>query len=383
MENENRKLRVALLYWKMIPSVRLCGHCQLEELARRGVIEYRTLRTARVKSADLNWADVVVLGRLDSWEEVKLAKALSRSGRYLLYILDDDLLNVPESLPSGKYFGLKAVKNQIRQMLALSDGILSPSPLLLEKYAAGKGIRLMEPAIAPAAFRPHDTKGPVKIGFAGSLDRAGDIEQILGEALLRLHRDFGQQVEFAFYGPMPGFAQALGARHIPYSDSYDEYRATINALDWDIGLAPMPDTPFHACKHYNKFVEYAAAGVAGVYSDVQPYSRLKEEIGVGVFCENTPDSWYEALSRLTEDGAMREKLRQKAAKCAEEMSVAAAAAPLEQALNALKPREKKTIRTAALWGKLCYAVRTVNFIYRNGTHAPAIAVKKLRAALRK
>lgn len=375
------RLRVLLIYQALIPSVRLCGHCQLEELQRRGTVDYRAVQTADVTDELLSWADVVVLGRLDSWYEARLAAAVSRSGRTLLYILDDDLLNVPRSLTTGGHYIQPQIQKNIRTMLRLSDGLLSPSPLLLQKYAVGKTkpVLMMEPALDPAPFRPHGENGPVKIGFAGSLDRAEDIEQILGDALLRLRETYGQKVRFAFYGPRPSFAGKLEAECIPYSDSYEAYRRTINALDWDIGLAPMPDSPFHACKHYNKFVEYAAAGIGGVYSDVQPYTRLREELGAGVFCDNTADSWYEALSRLVEDGQAREALRAEAADRARALNVSAAADLLLQALEEQKPGEHPGIRAVRLYKPVNLVVRAVQFIGRNGLRAPAAALQKLRA----
>ena len=102
-----RKLRVLLIYRKMIPSIRLCGHCQMEYLAGQGVVEYRALQEMKLKSSDLNWADIVLLGRLDSWYEYQLTKKLREAGKYLIYIIDDDLLNIPSEISSAAYYGKK------------------------------------------------------------------------------------------------------------------------------------------------------------------------------------------------------------------------------------------------------------------------------------
>ena len=272
----------------------------------------------KVKSSDLNWADVVLLGRLDSWYEYHLTRLLRKAGKYLIYIIDDDLLNIPSYLSSAAYYGQPVIQRNIRAMMEMSDAILSPSPLLLEKYAGTqrKAIPIEEPSIHPVCYRPHNLDGPVKIGFAGSIDRKDDIELLLKDALLRIKQEFGEGVAFEFFGAIPSFAKGLGARAIPYCDSYDTYRETLNRLEWDIGLAPMPDTPFHACKHYNKFVEYAAAGIAGIYSRLQPYVRAEERFAGALYCENTPEAWYTAIRQLVTDRALREKLRQEACECA-------------------------------------------------------------------
>jgi hypothetical protein len=339
------KRRVLLIYRVMIPSVRLCGHCQMEYLAGQGKVEYRAVQEMKLASRDLDWADIVLLGRLDSWYEYQLTQMAREAGKYVAYILDDDLLNIPPQVSSARNYGQRQIQGYIRGMIDLSDAIISPSPLLLEKYARDKqAIQIEEPAIDPLEYRPHGTGGPVKIGFAGSIDRIDDIEDILREALIQTGDRFGDAVVFEFLGARPAFAERLGARCIPYIDSYEGYRRTLNALQWDIGLAPMPDTPFHACKHYNKFSEYAAAGTVGIFSDVYPYTRLRAFPDCAVLCENTPESWARALGALIEDADRRERLRKQVSECALiQLSLPASAKELEAALP--DPTRLKTTGT--------------------------------------
>lgn len=350
--------RVLLIYpTTLIPSIRLCGHCQMEWLAEQGKAEYRHIQAMKLRAADLNWADVVLLGRLDSWYEHRLVKLLKGAGKYLVYIIDDDLLNISPELSSAAYYGQAEIQDCILGMMAMSDCIISPSPLLLEKYAAGKrAIQIEEPAINPVAYAPHDPDNPVKIGFAGSIDRTQDIERILKQALTAIKRDYGDRVTFEFFGAIPDFAGELGAACIPYTDSYDRYRDQLNRLQWDIGLAPMPDTPFHACKHYNKFSEYAAAGIAGVFSEVYPYTRIREFPECYVLCGNTPERWEGALKRLIEDSGTREDYRRQAVQCAREwLGVPQSATALEQGLLTLPFQKSSTVlKDGQLqWLKIC------------------------------
>ena len=320
---EEQLRHVLLIYRKMIPSIRLCGHCQMEYLAQQGKVAYRAVQEMKLTNEDLNWADIVLLGRLDSWYEYQLTKLLHESGRYIIYIIDDDLLNIPPEISSAAYYGQKEIQGYIRGMMEMSDAILSPSPLLLEKYAVnGKlPIQIEEPAIDPVPYKPHDPNKPVKIGFAGSIDRTGDIENILKDALLQIKRAYGERVEFEFFGAIPSFAKELDARCIPYCDSYDEYRRTLNSLEWDIGLAPMPDTPFHACKHYNKFIEYAAAGAVGVFSDVMPYTRIVTTEDCVVLCANRVETWKQKLHEMICNPVRLENMREQVVNCMNHFSV--------------------------------------------------------------
>lgn len=315
---EKRLPRVLLIYTELLPSVRLCGHSQMEALHRMGRIAYRHKAEQLLTQEDLNWPDIVLLGRMDDRFSCDVAKGLRESGKYLIYILDDDLLNIPEGITSAGHYWQPSVRRNIRRMLEMSHAVLSPSPLLLEKYATDgrAGLLTREPTVAPVPYQPHDPSAPVKIGFAGSVDRAADVKGLLGEALLEIKRAYGDRVQIEFFGFQNPLGEALEAKARPYCSSYDDYRAALNEAAWDIGLAPMPDTPFHACKHYNKFVEYAAAGVMGVYSDVEPYLQLKRDIGLGVFCENKREAWVEALRGLIDDRERLESLRRQVCQCA-------------------------------------------------------------------
>ncbi len=309
-----KRPRILLIYRKMIPSIRLCGHCQMEYLSKQKKVEYRAIQELKLKKSDLNWADIVLLGRLDSWYECRLAKKLHEAGRYLIYIIDDDLLNVPPEISSASYYNQPCIQKNILTMIELSDAILSPSPILLRKYAVdGKhAIQIEEPAIEPVSYKPHNLNGPVKIGFAGSIDREYDVENILKEALLCISRKYSSDVKFEFYGGCLNFAAKMNASYIPYSQSYLEYRRKLNGLNWDIGLAPIPSTDFHSCKHYNKYIEYAAAGILCVCSDLQPYARLKSMVNSELFAANTTESWVSRLEKLIDDPVYREHMRKEA-----------------------------------------------------------------------
>lgn len=379
---EKRLSHVLLIYREMIPSIRLCGHCQMEYLAKLQKAEYRSVQEMRLKSSDLNWADVVLLGRLDNWYEYQLSKKLHESGKYVVYIIDDDLLNIPLGISSAAYYGRREIQGYIRKMIEMSDAIMSPSPLLLEKYAINgrRGIQIEEPAISPASYRIHEPNQPMKIGFAGSVDRTGDIELVLRDALFRIKSEFAERVQFEFFGAIPSFAEALNARSIPYCASYDVYRESLNNLAWDIGIAPMPDTTFHACKHYNKFVEYAAAGIVGVFSDVQPYTRLKSAGRPGKYCPNEAEAWYTTIKELIEDDNQREHLRCECVRVArEEFDVSQLTIPIQDALEGIGRCGDKSVSEGwLLLTKMAGVVaRSFLKIKQYGVRFPIAVYKKL------
>ena len=381
-----RKSHILLLYRELIPSVRLCGHSQLEYLSENGQLEYRAGKASTVSRKILQWADTVILGRLDNAYELALAERLKSAGKQLLYILDDDLLNVPSECSSSAYYGQPEIQSCIREMLALSDGIISPSPLLVEKYGlpGQKCFWIEEPAVEPVAFVPH--KGfPVRIGFAGSVDRTDDLQAILGTVMRRLHDAYGDRLQFLFFGAIPDFAKELDAVSVPYQDSYIAYRRELNHQAWDIGLAPMPDTPFHACKHYNKYCEYAAAGIVGVFSAVPPYTRIAQRYTGAILCDNTQENWYTELKALIDDPQKRETLRLEASENANgPLAVPAVAEEFYQtARETLLFRSERNRRVAGIgWIRLKgYFSRFRNLWTKYGFGIFAAAFRKLAGKL--
>lgn len=377
------KPRVLLLYKDMIPSVRLCGHVQLTYLDQAGEVSYRHRPIQQVQKADLNWAEIALFCRSDNPYALRLARALKQSDRQVGYIVDDDLLNVPMDLVSGAYFAQKDVQRSIRALMDESDILLSPSPVLLDQYAKAdqRRILLEEPAIDPLPYAPR-RDGPVRIGFAGSVDRTGDIERILRQSMLRIHQEYGKAAEFVFFGATPSFAQALEARCIPYCDSYDAYRSQLNELQMDIGLAPMPDTAFHACKHYNKFVEYAAAGAVGIFSDVKPYDRIRSNFDWPLLCHNTSEDWYQAMKRLLDHPEALDSYRRRAAELAAgPFSVPASAQRMAADLTEAQTdsvHQPVRVYALGLQKAAAQARRAFNGVRRYGSKAPALIWKRLR-----
>ena len=311
MSMKENNFKILLLYRRMIPSILLCGHEQFKYLDSKDEIEYRAVDVYKVTGNDLNWANVVVLGRLDSVYERKLAEIVHKAQTYLIYVIDDDLLNLPKQISSAFYYNQKMIRDSINRMLDISDAIISPSPLLLDKYGEGKTkLQVEEPIVYPSKYTVHKMDSAIKIGFAGSIDRTADLENILYETLKTIKDKYKDRVQIEFFGAVPCFAEELDANCLDYIDSYESYINKLNSLNWDIGLAPLPNSDFHKCKHYIKIIEYAGSGVYPIYSNQGPYLRFNEKYGIGTMVSNDKDDWVKAIEELINDRFLLDKNRQ-------------------------------------------------------------------------
>lgn len=95
------------------------------------------------------------------------------------------------------------------------------------------------------------------------------------------------------------------------SRRWNEGRETTDLLDIDIGLMPLADDEWTRGKCAFKAIQYMAAGVPPVASDVGANSQLIDS-GQDGFLARGEDDWHAALLRLADDAALRAELGRRA-----------------------------------------------------------------------
>ena len=203
-------------------------------------------------------------------------------------------------------------KKMIIELMNTCDCFASPSLKLIEKYGHyfSETVLIEEPALYEKKFSKKNSN-KINICFAGSLDRTKDLATLITDVLRRLNKKYGDRITVTFFGAKPEIVDECGFRYIEYVRNYSDYMAVMSGQNFDIGLAPMLPTEFSSCKHYNKYIEYAAYGIVGVYSNVYPYTRVVRNKENGMLCENDADAWYEAIALLIENSELLERMKSK------------------------------------------------------------------------
>jgi glycosyltransferase involved in cell wall biosynthesis len=148
----------------------------------------------------------------------------------------------------------------------------------------------------------------VTVGFLGTPYKDEEFEP-LAPALAKL-LDERRPLRFEFFGFVP---KELVAREevtvYPFEREYRQYREKLDGLGWDIGLAPLRDIEFNRCKRNARYSEYAASGIAGIYSDARIYrdTVVDGKTGLIVPHEST-QAWCDAILKLSEDEPLRRRL---------------------------------------------------------------------------
>jgi len=293
----------------IIPSTLLGVVKPLIGLHQAGRLRARIVLEGSASPRDLLEADLVVFCRnLEPQYAWQADLARARRLPYV-YVLDDNLFIVPGDSAAGLYH------QEPSRLLQLQRYISGASLVTVFSHHLATRLRPLNPRVHVLAgyvdfglirgARPRPQTAPVKIVYATSRfnDRLarlflGDLGRVLDDPRLK--------TEAYFWGYYP---EELG-RHprvhfIDYTADYDSFLSRFSRAGFDIGLAPLLDDEFHRSKSNNKFREYSACGVAGVYSNVNVYSECVDPGVTGILVESGPGAWYEAIARLVQDPSLR------------------------------------------------------------------------------
>ncbi len=216
----------------------------------------------------------------------------------------------------GQYYRAPQRLELLEQYLTAASLVRVYSDPLLEIIREYNGhIQLVAPPIEweTLGALPKIKRGkPVKIVYATSR-REDRLASIFSEALSQLLKEYSQDVEMYFWGFKPSeFINYPNVRFRKFSSNYDKFLHQFSSMGFDIGLAPLTNDRFHLSKTNNKFREYAASYIAGIYSDVEVYSNCIQDRVTGLLVPNDPEAWYLAIKTLIENVDLRLEISQAA-----------------------------------------------------------------------
>lgn len=233
----------------------------------------------------------------------------------LVLDLDDDLFALGERHREyGDYLA------SLERLIAAASLVTVSTPILASRLAAaGARTLLLENMIderlyfAGTLTEPAARRGagePLQVLYMGLPDHAEDLE-LLAPVFKQLRG--AAQLTFASRFPTghsDDWHRSLAVP--PGRGAYPDFvRWLVAQRDrWDLAVAPLLDTPFNQAKSDLKFLEYAALGLPGVFSKLEPYASIDGDMGLLV--DNDPDAWRDAIASLAEDPHKRAGIAERA-----------------------------------------------------------------------
>lgn len=290
------------------------------------------LRRARLLAGGLGAGDVVWLEKeLWPWAPAWLERWVLR-GRPLVLDFDDAIFHNYDRHRNPLLRALFGRK--IDRLMQSASLVVVGSPYLGERARAA-GARWVEwlPTVVdhgryPLAPGTDDREGrPLRIGWIGSPATAHYVQR-LAAPLAALSRQ------------RPVVLHLIGARaelpgvevlSVPWSEAGEAQ--AIAALD--IGVMPLPDTPWERGKCGYKLIQYMACGLPVIASPVGANPTIVEH-GVDGFLAADDDAWLAALTQLADAPNLRQQMGARGrAKVAARFSLQAAAPQLAGWLRAV------------------------------------------------
>lgn len=267
-------------------------------------------------------AEIVVVDRLwrpDCTPEMaaQLAADVRGRGGKLVYQIDDDLLALPADAPAAQ-----ARREIVATFLQEADGVIVSSPALRARYAGRNaqirvvGNALDERLIVGVTSHAGTVGERMVLGYMGTLTHDDDLRLLL-PALSEVSASLAVPLELQIVGGLADGQTLEQFGRLPFpvtqltapTSEYPQFLPWFTGnVRWDIALAPLRDTPFNRAKSDIKFLDYAALGAPGIYSDLPVYAESVRHGETGLLAANDTASWVMALRSLIEQPGLRREL---------------------------------------------------------------------------
>lgn len=254
-------------------------------------------------------ADLVVFSRNTSPHALDAVLAQRKP---IIYDIDDNLFEIPKAY--GNALGPAELAG-LERYLTTADFVRAYSEPLRQRLLqlnprTHRVDCAIDTGLLPEASPPRDPHR-VRIVYATSRWQKDELAALFTDDLHELLHLYGDRVQLFFWGYLPPELRGHhSVRFLEYEPDYDRFFRNFARAGFDIGLAPLRDDDFHRAKCNNKFREYAACRIAGVYSGVDVYSSCVEDGRTGLMVSGERGAWFRAISRLIEDAQLRANIQE-------------------------------------------------------------------------
>jgi glycosyltransferase involved in cell wall biosynthesis len=293
------------------------------DLSKHGI----NLHLEKELHSDELFYDAYILHRLPFENSIFFVQSAQKKGAKFVLELDDDILNIPEWMPSEEF---KSSKWALKKALEMADEVWVSTQPLADEIKKPEKTRILPNLVDFNSFlKPTPPlTNPIRILWMGSMWHEKDLEQLV-EPTLRIIEEYGDKVQFLFWGCLPtafaDFHRIPGQNlAILTQKNYGNRILFLEGIQFKfyfdrlvkvapyIGLAPLYDCVFNDSKSNLKFLEYTMAGAATIATNLLPYQCIENGVDGLLVEPYDSEGWYKAIKLLIDDHQYRDSLVNKA-----------------------------------------------------------------------
>lgn len=303
-------------------------------VAKAGIL----LNSWRTRLADWRRAhefDAVVVYREAIYTGQTIFEKLIKQRGVKIALDFDDAIWLPAISANNRALAWLKNADKLKTLIALSDLVMVGNSYLAD-YARqfNPSVAIVPTTLNTDIFTPQPAPpkppGIVEIGWTGSHSTVEHFEHGL-PALRRMAQKYGDRLRFKLIGDARYQCPQLGLQ----GTAWRKETELADLATIDIGIMPLPDTPWARGKCGFKGLTYMALGLPAVMSPVGVNRDIVQD-GHNGFLADSTEEWVEKLSALVESAALRRTLGQAGRQTVvERFSVASQQAHLLQLLRQL------------------------------------------------
>ncbi|MGE0824079.1 MAG: glycosyltransferase [Candidatus Binatia bacterium] len=311
------KPHVVAILPQLMPSTTLTVVKPLLGLYKTGHITADIALEGYASARHLDEADVFVFSRNSDPAYRSFLEAVIACRKPFIYDIDDNLFELPAAYRPTQVQDVEARQELFSEYLRAASLVQVYSRPMLERVQALNPRAVLTDALIDWGLIPTSPprRDPerVRVVYATSRVQHDELAGLFLEDIRKILSLYPHSVELYCWGYHPPELRDLPTvRFLKYIDNYDKFFHRFARAGFDIGLAPLRDEIFYRSKTNNKFREYAACRIAGVYSNVEVYGSCVEHERSGLLVANVPGAWFDAIARLIGDQILRARIQEQA-----------------------------------------------------------------------
>ena len=226
----------------------------------------------------------------------------------IIYDIDDLVFMENASEANSWIAKLKGKKKPIF-LMKTANAIITTTPFLLNYCRQwNSNVYAIPPSLDETKYFPIEKSGNKKltIGWLGSHSTEAYLE-IVRPAL----QEFAKEMDYQFILMGAKDFEMEGMETIRYEWNANRENEVLNRID--IALYPLRDEIWSQGKFGGKLIQYFAAGLPCIASDVNDSNRLViSQNENGILVKNSLDEWLNALRLLAKDEKLRKNIGERA-----------------------------------------------------------------------